>query len=184
MISTATFVLLIIVAGVTACTVVYALLLGIGPVPTSRHVRKHLATLLPQEAKHIAELGCGWGTLLRLLSRRYPKGQIAGYERSPLPCLFAWMGRWTLGLSNVSIHWEDFFSTPLHQADLVVCYLFPKAMDRLAVKFRHELQVGTCVVTHTFALPGWTPKRLIHADDLYRTPIYVYAVEEQVNGPK
>jgi trans-aconitate methyltransferase len=174
--SLGTIIVVAAVVGITSCTVVYALLLGIGPVPTSRSVRRQLTAILPPDVTSIAELGCGWGTLLRCLSHHYPNSRIVGYERSPFPCILAWLSRWLLGLSNVRVRWKNFFSASLHQTDLVVCYLFPRAMSRLSPKFRSELRPGSWIVAHTFALPEWTPYRLVHADDLYRTPIYIYRV--------
>lgn len=169
-----TVIILTVFTGVLLSIIVYALMLGIGPVPTGRRVKRRLEALLPPEVRHIAELGCGWGTLLRFLAHRYPNSRIFGYERSPFPCICAFFSRWLFRLSNVSVHWKDFFSAPLHQVDLVVCYLFPKAMHRLSAKLRAELKPGTWVLTHTFSLPDWQPVRLLHADDLYHTPIYLY----------
>jgi hypothetical protein len=50
-------------------------------------------------------------------------------------------------------------------------------MTRLAPKLLAELAPGTHVLSHTFALRGWKPLRTLVVDDLYRTPIYLYAVE-------
>jgi hypothetical protein len=52
-------------------------------------------------------------------------------------------------------------------------------MTRLAPKLLAELSPGTRVLSHTFALRGWKPVRTLEVDDLYRTPIYVYAVPER-----
>ena len=68
----------------------------------------------------------------------------------------------------------DFLRGRLSDAALVVCYLHPGAMERLAVKLAEELPAGACVVSHTFALPGWQPEAMLRAADLHRSPIYVY----------
>ena len=64
-------------------------------------------------------------------------------------------------------------------ASVVICYLYPGAMRRLKGKFEKELSKGAIVVSNTFAIPGWRPMRVIEADDLYRTPLYVYRFSEQ-----
>jgi hypothetical protein len=164
-----------------ACSIIgYAITLGIGPVPTSRKVLRRLEEVLPKDVAHITELGCGWGTLLRTLVRRYPKGSIAAYERSPLPWFLAWLVTLFCGRGRISVHRRNFFKISLHRTQLVVCYLCPKVMSQLADKLKEELEPGSWIVSHTFALPGWRPVRLIHANDLYHTPIYLYRVAEVI----
>nr|NGX50328.1 hypothetical protein [Chlamydiota bacterium] len=71
---------------------------------------------------------------------------------------------------------QNFFKCSLHNADLVVCYLFPKGMTQLKSKFERELKPGTVVVSNTFAIPGWTPIETIEVDDIHRSKIYLYQV--------
>lgn len=51
-------------------------------------------------------------------------------------------------------------------------------MARLRTKFETELPPGTNVLTHTFQIAGWQPYLIYEADDIYRTPIYLYEMEE------
>jgi hypothetical protein len=157
-------------------TIVYALYLGIGPLPTSRKVRAALRRLLPSGVRRVVELGCGFGSLLPVLARHYPKGTIKAYELSPVPWLIAWI-RSRLVRTDVHVFRQCLFRSGLEESELVVCYLYHAAMRRLATKLQAELKPGSYVLTHTFALPGWTPIETAVANDLYRTRIYLYQTQ-------
>ena len=142
--------------------------------PTSSKVRKNLMSLLPKlEEGTVVELGSGWGHLIFPLSKRYKSCQIIGYENSPLPYLFSSLINHA---PNLKIVRKNFFETSLKDADLVVCYLFPKGMERLKPKFEKELKSGTKVISHTFAIPGWIPIKTVEVDDLYCSKIYLYEI--------
>ena len=83
-------------------------------------------------------------------------------------------------LPNGRLQRRDFFSMDLADAGLVVCYLYPGAMEKLKVKFERELKPGCWVITHTFAVPGWKAEAVYPVDDLYRTQIYVYRIPKRL----
>ncbi len=160
-----------------ASLVLWSLRWGIGPVPTSTRVRKHLLTLLPDVFEGtIYELGAGWGALALPLAKRYPKHTVVAYEISPLPYLVLSARSKCAALPNMRVYRKNFYKAPLADAGLVVCYLYPGAMERLKTKFEQELKPGTWVLTHTFGVPGWEPLAQAVADDIYHTPVYLYRV--------
>ncbi len=153
----------------------YSLYYGITPTPTSFKVQKQLLAMLPKDIKgEVAELGSAWGTLACALARKLPHCKIKAYEISPIPYLFS------IGLAalcrypNLEIQRKDFFHISLHETSLVVCYLYPLAMERLKEKFQKELKPGTYIISHTFAIPGWKELSCVHVNDMYNTPIYLY----------
>jgi len=157
--------------------VVYTLRTGISPMPTLGRVRSQLLPFVePEHEGTILELGAGWGTLAFALADRCPKAQVIAYELSPLPWAFCWLRQRLAPRPNLELRRQDFFRASFSGASLVVCYLFPGAMSRLAPKLLAELAPRTPVLSHTFALRGWTPVHTILVDDLYRTPIYLYEV--------
>ncbi len=150
---------------------------GISPMPTLGKVRRQLLPLIESDLSGtILELGCGWGTLAFALADRCPRARVVAFELSPLPFAFCWLRQRLAPRSNLELQRQDFFRASFSDAALVVCYLFPGAMTRLAPKLLAELPPGTRVLSHTFALRGWKPLRTLMVDDLYRTPIYLYAV--------
>ncbi len=159
---------------ITASLVYWSLRLGITPTPTSPSVRKVLALLLPKQVKgEIHELGSGWGNLLPLIKTHYPDQNIQAHERSPVPRFFSKLIN-NLKKKPVAITSQDIFSVDLSKAGLVICYLYPAAMDRLSEHLKMQLPENCWVISHTFRLPGWMPVKTIQANDLYKTPIYLY----------
>lgn len=122
----------------------------------------------------ILELGSGWGGLANSLAKQFPGCSVIGYELSPLPWAWSKFRRWTEGLINATFLRQNFYRVPFQEASLVVCYLFPAAMEKLKLKFEAELTPGTWVITHTFAVPSWTPIQVLEVNDFYHTKIYLY----------
>ena len=175
-------VLVVMIAVLAIVVVVDALRLGIGPVPTSRRVRRSVFDQLPQSVEGtVYELGAGWGTLAIDLGSRFPRAQVVGYEAAWIPVAICWLRSRFTSTDNVLVKSGDFFSRQLSDAGLVVCYLYPGAMDRLSKKLAEELRPGAVVITHTFALPGWIPESVKYSDDLYRTPVYRYTIQYPSN---
>ncbi len=151
--------------------------------PTSGKVKKRLLKVLPKLHNNynatILELGSGWGTLAFPLAKAYPYHQVIGYETSPIPYAYSKLLLQFSKTRNLRFEYTDFFNVNFQNAILVVCYLYPGAMDKLKDKFERELQPGTIVISHTFAIHGWTQDAIVHVDDLYKTPIYVYTIKRE-----
>lgn len=163
-------IILVILISVVGTTYKY----GIGPTPTSIKVKNVLLKALPlKPLGAIYELGAGWGTLAFALADHYPANEIIAIEISIIP--LAWMHiRQTLfPRKNLKIQYGDFFQKNLLDAGLIVCYLYPGAMQKLEIKIKTECP-KTMILTHTFALPRRKPTRVLFAQDLYNTPIYFY----------
>ncbi len=168
----------LVLLGILGVTLLYSYLYGITPTPTSIKVKNLLLQMLPKITnKEIAELGSGWGTLAFTLASRFPSCQVRAYEISPIPYLVSKLFAKWFSFTNLFIKRQDFFQVSLGSVSLVVCYLYPGAMQRLKIKFENELNPDAYVISHTFAIPGWIPVRSERADDLYRTPIYLYQVK-------
>ncbi len=145
---------------------------GISPMPTSYKVTKALLTSLPEHVERkIVELGSGWGNLANALAKKYRDCEVIGYETSPIPY---YVSRLIYRQKNLIFKRKDFFSEPLHDASLAVCYLYPGAMQQLKTKLEMEGSSQLLIATHTFSIPGWKATKTVTVDDLYRTKIYFY----------
>ena len=126
---------------------------------SSRGAKHSVLSLIPPESEgEILEMGSGWGTLAIPLAKRCPKAKVLAYELSPIPWLYSNLLKRLYGLENLEFHRKDFQKVDLKRASLVVSYLFPEVMEKLRRKFEKELPKNTMVITHTFRVPGWTPK--------------------------
>ncbi|MBJ7449345.1 MAG: SAM-dependent methyltransferase [Parachlamydiales bacterium] len=150
----------------------YTMKLGISPMPTSSKVKRRLLALSPKLHKvKIIECGCGWGTLLFALAKKYPDCLIQGYELSTICYLFLKIRLLFYPYPNLRISRKDFFKVSFQDASLIVCYLYPKAMQRLAKK---KMREGAYLLTHTFHLPGYKPIIEQQMKDVYSTSLFLY----------
>ena len=169
-------IVLAIVVFSIATIVWFTLRNGISPMPTGLRVQREVLGLLqalkPDGA--IFELGSGWGTLALGIARQCPECRVMGFENSPVPFLVSRILCWIMPSLNLAIERRDFYGVSLASAKIVICYLYPGAMERLRGRFEDELVPGTRVISHTFAVPGWDAENVVEVRDLYRTKIYVY----------
>ena len=152
---------------------------GITPVPSTRKARQ--AILQATEGAPdgpIIELGSGWGTLALALAKKYPDRQIIGYEISLIPWLFSLLLKRLKRIDNLTLQRGNFLSTELPPAKLLVCYLYPKGMMKLAGKLKRERPRAEMLISNTFALPGTEPLQVLRLQDLYRSPVYVYKLKD------
>jgi hypothetical protein len=146
--------------------------LGIGPVPTSRPVRRAIADLVPANASTIYELGCGWGGLARALARRFPSSRVIAVEASFVPWAMTALMQRLQKLPNLEVVRGSFWAHPLGEADVLVCYLWTGGMRELAERL--HMKPGAVLISATFALPGRTADDTVRARDLYASPVYRY----------
>lgn len=160
---------------VTLSIVWTTLRVGISPMPSSGRALRAMVELIPDDTRGDAvDLGSGWGQLAIALATHRPGLHVAGYERSIVPwaCARAWA---RVRGHRVRFHRGDLFDADLGAARVVVCYLCPDLMERLARELQH-LTPGTIIVSNTFRLPGWTPDEVVELRDLHGTRIYRYVV--------
>lgn len=173
--TSALFIVLIIITSIVWGT----LRTGISPMMSSYKARKAMLDLLENRITHqsngaIMDLGSGWGGLLFNASKQYPDRDFIGYELSWLPYLFSVVRKHALGLNNLRIYRKDFLKADLHQADAVLCYLYPKAMEKLEFKLTEEQNNELTIISSTFALPNEKAQNTVKLNDFYGTPIYCY----------
>jgi len=163
---------LAVVLVVIAVVFAYTMKTGISPVPTSPRVKRAVLKSVPDDMHGtVYELGSGWGTLAIPLAKRFPDRVVVGYEISPLPWAFSRLWQAIAGVPNLSLRRTDFRNVYIADAGLVVCYLFPSAMEALRLKFEAELRPGTVIVSNFFAIRGWEAESERTAEDLYASKV-------------
>lgn len=165
---------------VSASIIFWTIKNGISPMPTSLKAKKCLLEALPKLSGIVYELGSGWGTLAFPIASRHPDVLVIGYETSPFPYFYSKILSLLKRLPNLKLIRKDFFKISLTDASVVVCYLYPGAMQKLKVKFSEELKPGTLIISNTFAIPGWRPEKVIVVKDLYRSRIYIYKISDKM----
>ncbi len=155
--STLAWLLALAVLIITAGTAAWAGWRAAPYVPTrQRDVDRMLRLAGVKPGELVYDLGAGDGRFLLAAARR--GARAVGFEISVLPYLIARLRLTVQGqTATARIRLQDFFHQDLSSADVVVCFLTPAAMAKLAPKFNRELKPGTRVVSYAFSLPGWTP---------------------------
>jgi hypothetical protein len=148
---------------------------GVVPMPSSRSLRRLVTDVLREyaEVPTVVDLGSGWGGLARRVARSLPQRRVVAIEHSRVPLLVSRMVSGRV-YSNLEHNRADIYELPLSGGTAYVCYLSGPGMRRLRESFERELPRGGLLLSAAFAVPGWTPARVFHARDLFRTPLYIY----------
>lgn len=156
---------------------------GITPMPTSKKVKNVLLQEVKQQQRYgeIVELGAGWGTLAFPLAANHPKNHVIAVERALFPRLFMQVRKLFTKEKRIQIKNQSIYDVNVENANLIVCYLYPKAMGRLQKQFEKQIKDEKMIISHTFAIPNWHPIKVITVPDMYRTKIYIYQIR---NGKK
>ena len=102
---------------------------------------------------------------------------VIACENSPIPYVLSVIRAKLTRCQNLILKRENFDQLNITPAELIICYLSTEIMVNLSSKFKKELRPGSFIISHTFALPEWTPEKIIYVNDFYRTPIYLYRVQ-------
>jgi hypothetical protein len=150
--------------------------LGITPTSTSKRVREAIFDSLPHDFEgKIVDLGSGFGDFAVSVFQNFESTNLSCYEEALIPY---WISKifFICRRCDIQLIKKDFLEAELGSYDLVFCYLYRKIMPTLWEKLQRELKPGSWVISHTFAFEGIKAKKVIHANDLYHTPIYFYQV--------
>lgn len=176
MIVVGVFILVVIAVLVLYGAMIRSLFLDAPFVPSPRVVAgamMDLAQVRPNEL--VIDLGSGHGEIL--FRAAHLGARARGYELSwVLGALTGLRHLWNARGRVIEVVRRDFFEADLHDADIVACYIFPKAMERLREKFEAELKPGARVVSSTFPIHGWIPAQVIHVAN---RPIFLYHYEQK-----
>ena len=155
---------------------------GISPMPSSsKATHRILALARNKTPTTVYELGAGFGTLAVPLARLFPHAKVITYELSWFPWCIARLRASMAGLGNLSVRRADFLAADLSDADLLVSYLYPGAMHALAQKIESQPSQAY-LISNTFALPGYQPIETHRLNDIYRSPVYLYALSSHPNS--
>ena len=127
----------------------------------------------------IVDLGSGWGNFVIRIAKRYPQRQVVGYELSFLPWLTSSCLKKVLGLQNLTLHRKNFYLADFSKASVLICYLFPEAMEKISHKLKVEKPNVSFLISNNFALPSWPVTKTIQLNDFYKSPVYLYKISQK-----
>lgn len=129
-----------------------------------------IAAIKPSD--NFYDLGAGDGRALIMAEKKYGAKAI-GFELAPLVYLLARLNMFFKRTRNAKLYFRNFYKQNLSDADVIFCFLSIHAMEKLKSKFERELKPGTKIISYSFSLHGWEPKRVITS---YPGKVYLYEV--------
>ncbi|NRD74810.1 class I SAM-dependent methyltransferase [Shewanella sp. VB17] len=203
---------ILLIATFLAMTIVWTTLrVGISPMPSSAKAYRAMLTLTEDTGDGaIYDLGSGWGTLVIRMAIKYPKRKIIGYEISLLPYLVSVLIKFILRVDNLTLYRQDFMKVDLSGASVLLCYLYPDGMSKLASLIHVPAKNESCsssvsaasqldpkplshmsdaqcgchpdfIISNNFAFPSLKAEQDIRLDDIYSSPIYRYKLKSSVS---
>lgn len=159
---------------------IIALLDGAPWVPTPMNrVRKMLALGGVKKGSKVYDVGCGDGRAPYIASNEMGANAV-GIELSPLIYILARIRKF-FWRSKAEIQFGSLWNKNLGDADVVVFYLMPGFVERVAKKLEKELKPGARVISYAFQIKCW---KEIHRERRVRkkgySPIWVYEIGETV----
>jgi len=134
--------------------IIHGAIFGSAPfVPSNKKtLRKLIAAAEIKKGEIVYDLGSGDG---RIVFAAADKGAIAtGIELSFIVYWYAKFKKWLFKRKGTLIR-ANMFQYNLSKADIIFCYLLPKAMKKLEKKLEKELKSGTKIICHAFKVPHW-----------------------------
>ena len=98
---------------------------------------------------------------------------VIGYEISLL--MYCW-SRIKLLFGNypqIKIKYRDFYFADFSRYDVILCFLTPRAMRKLAPKLNREMRPGARLVSYAFSLPGKQAEKVAKVTPK-SVPVYLY----------
>ncbi len=143
-------------------TTIYAAIIAAPFVATPKeHIRKAFQICNLKPGEKFYDLGSGNGRALIMASQEFG-AQAQGLELSYPLYLISRINILLHGLSKqTKVKWSNFFNEDLSRADVIFCWLTPKAFQKLNQKFNQELKTGARVITFSSALGFWQPEQEI-----------------------
>lgn len=137
-----------------------------------KRIKKILELANLNQARLLYDLGCGDARFLVAAVKKYPKLKAVGIEIN----LWAYLrAQANISLSQVrsqvKIYYKNFYKINLSQADIIYCYLWPGAMERLKPKLEHELKSGAVVMSYAFPIKNWIKPEI---KEIQKGKLYVY----------
>ena len=167
------FIVLLILLFFVLYIMVDSLKIGISPMPTNKKTSYKILEILKNEKQEkIYELGSGFGSLAIFLATNLPNKKVIAYEVSIIPWLVSIILKRLLKTDNLHIYRKDFLFENLNDG-VLVCYLFPKGMEKLEDKIFDDT-INTTIISNTFAFRNIKQRETLVVNDFLKTLIFIY----------
>jgi SAM-dependent methyltransferase len=121
----------------------------------------------------ILDPGCGTGSLIVQLAKKFPQHKFVGIEWGKLAYLIAKFK--TKNLKNVILKQQDMFTYSFADANIIICFLMQPLMERFGNKVKQDAKKGLIVFSNSFYIPNIELSEKIETGKfLFIENVYVY----------
>ena len=111
----------------------------------------------------VYDLGCGDGRIVIAAASRFGARGV-GIDIDPQRISEATENARKAGVTNrVTFRNEDLFEADIHEATVVMLYLWPHINTKLRPKLLRDLKPGTRIVSHSHDMGDWEPEKQVEA---------------------
>ena len=127
-------------------------------VPSFGHEKRIIVSRVTELLKNadrkmkILDPGCGTGSLIIDLAKKFPEHEFVGIEWNRLASNIARYK--TRKLKNVTILQQDMFTHSFKDADVIVCFLMQPLMERFGNKVKEDAKSGLVIFSNSFYIPN------------------------------
>lgn len=173
------YLLLFIVMFFLLATTIYAGIIAAPFVPTPRNIiRKALEISSLKPGEKFYDIGSGDGRALIIAARDFGAA-ATGFELAFPLYVYSIIIIYFCGyFKKAQVLWKNFLKEDISDADVVFCWLTPKAYPKLKEKFEKELKYGARIVTFSSPLLFWEPDKILSIESGSRkSSIFLYIKE-------
>ena len=124
--------------------------------PAVHEVLKHAKI---KKGEILYDIGAGDGRFLHIAQSKYG-AKATGFELDPFVYCIAKLRQKFCGWKGKIIR-SNTFKQDISKADIVICYMMPKPLEKFQKKFDCELKKGTRIISYAFHIGDWKPKKVI-----------------------
>jgi len=141
-----------------------------------------LEKLMPVEKNfYFLDIGCGTGSVLQYLDKKFPFGMFHGVETAPIPFAISWL-RSKIGKAQFLVRYQNMWHVDLSRYDVVYAFLSPQPMTDLWQKVQREMQPGSIFISNSFTVPGVEPDEVIELNSGRARALLVWHIKEKATG--
>lgn len=121
----------------------------------------------------ILDPGCGSGSLLIALAKKFPQHKFIGIEWSRLTYLI--VKHRCRNIKNITLFNDDMFNHSFSSADIIVCFLMQPLMKKFGDKLKIEAKEGLVVYSNSFYIPELEASEKIETKGIgFIKNVYIY----------
>ncbi len=170
--------LIILIGALEIGTEIYAGIIASPYMGTpKKKIRRALDLTSLKPGEHFYDLGSGDGRSLIMAVEEY-QAKATGFELWHFLYLWSKISIFFHHCSHqAKVYWKNFYEVNISDADVVFCFLTPKAYPGLEKKFKKELKDGARVVIFSDSLNFWEPQQIVTFSDKSKLFFYIKGSE-------